>query len=112
MMVDFSIYPCQLITLMPDFLWDISVQPDGVGRFRATWGLAFAPEILTGVPEAEFDTWLADKKAYMDTANDEDKELVEALYQGSASPLLPSGTYHPIEKNLWQFMRYLNRVCG
>lgn len=112
MMVDFSIFPCQLITLMPDFLWWISVQPDGVGRFRAMWGLAFPPEILADVPEAEFDDWLAAKKVYMDTANDEDKELVEALYRGSASPLLPDGTYHPLERNLWQFMRYLSRVCG
>ncbi len=112
MMVDFCIFPCQLITLMPDFLWYISVQPEGVGRFRATWGLAFPPEVLADIPEPEFDGWLAAKVAYMDTANDEDKELVEALYQGSASPVLPDGTYHPIEKNLWQFMRYLNRICG
>ncbi|MEM7427833.1 MAG: SRPBCC family protein [Pseudomonadota bacterium] len=112
MMVDFSIFPCQLITLMPDFLWWISVQPEGIGQFRAMWGLAFPPEILAEVPEAEYDDWLAAKKAYMDTANDEDKELVEALYRGSASPLLPQGMYHPLEKNLWQFMRYLNRVCG
>ena len=27
------------------------------------------------------------------------------------SPLLPDGTYHPIERNLWQFVRYLDRVC-
>ena len=71
-----------------------------------------AAEVLADVPEAEFEPWLADKKAYMDTANDEDKALVEALFRGSASPLLPEGTYHPLEKNLWQFMRYVSRVCG
>jgi len=47
----------------------------------------------------------------MDVANDEDKVLVEALYQGSKSPRLPAGTYNPIERNLWQFARYLYRMC-
>ena len=41
----------------------------------------------------------------------QDKALVEALHRGSGSPLLPLGTYHPIERNLWQFMRYLARRC-
>ena len=48
----------------------------------------------------------------MDTANGEDKPLVESLYGGTASPLLPHGTLHPIERNIWQFTRYLARVCG
>jgi hypothetical protein len=25
--------------------------------------------------------------------------------------VLPAGTYHPIERNLWQFGNYLARVC-
>ncbi len=111
MMVDFCVFPSHLVTLMPDFLWYISVQPEGIGKFRATWGVAIPPEILADIPQSEFETWLAELSTYMDTANDEDKTLVEALYQGSASPLLPTGTFHPIERNLWQFVRYLNRVC-
>ncbi len=111
MMVDFCVFPCHLVTLMPDFLWYISVQPQGIGRMHATWGVAIPPEILSNIAPADYDAWLEQLSAYMDTANDEDKILVEALYKGSASPLLPEGTYHPIERNLWQFTRYLNRVC-
>ncbi|MCP5081830.1 MAG: Rieske 2Fe-2S domain-containing protein [Alphaproteobacteria bacterium] len=112
MMVDFCVFPCHLITLMPDYLWYITVQPAGIGQMHATWGVAIPPENLADIAEEEYDGWLAGFKDYMDIANDEDKVLVEALYKGSASPLLPAGTYHPIERNLWQFVRYLNRVCG
>ena len=110
-MIDFCIFPCHLVTLMPDFLWYISVQPQDTGQMRATWGVAIPPENLADVPADDYDAWLDGIVAYMDTANGEDKELVEALHVGTASPLLPEGTLHPIERNLWQFTRYLARIC-
>jgi len=112
MMVDFCVFPCHLVTLMPDYLWYISVQPRGTDEMLATWGVAMPPEVLADVPEAEYDDWLGHFKAYMDVANGEDKMLVEALHRGSGSPILPGGTYHPIERNLWQFSKYLARVCA
>ena len=78
----------------------------------ATWGVAMPPEILDDVSSDEYEDWLANFKHYMIVANDEDKSLVEALHRGSKSPILPTGTYHPLERNLWQFVRYLNRLCG
>ncbi len=110
MMVDFCVFPNHLVTLMPDFLWWISVQPQGVDRFQAIWGVAIPGEVLDDVPEDEFEGWLSKLLDYMDTANDEDKILVEALFRGTRSPVLPAGTYHPLERNLWQFARYLTRV--
>ena len=77
MMIDFSVFPCQLITLMPDYVWWISVQPDGVDRFKADWGVAFPPEVLSDIPEAEFEQWKTDFKAYMDVAHDEDQEALK-----------------------------------
>ena len=111
MMIDFCIFPCHLVTLMPDYLWYISVQPRGVGEFVATWGVAIPPEVLADIPPEEYDQWVSDLRDYMNVANDEDKILVEALFRGTASPLLPAGTLHPIERNLWQFTRYLARMC-
>ena len=70
------------------------------------------PEVLADVEDDARDAWLDEFKRYIDVANDEDRALVEALHRGSASTLLPQGTYHPIERNLWQFTRYLARVCG
>lgn len=112
MMVDFCVFPCHLVTVMPDYLWYISVQPDGVGRFTATWGVAIPPEVLADIKPDDYDTWLNNLRDYMNVANDEDKLLVEALYRGTSSAMLPKGTLHPIERNLWQFTRYLARMCS
>ncbi len=112
MMIDFCVFPNHLVTLMPDYLWYISVQPDGSDAMRATWGVAVPPEVLADVPDEQRAAWVAEFRQYMNTANEEDKALVEALHRGSASPLLPPGTYHPIERNLWQFNRYLADACG
>ena len=111
MMVDFCVFPSHLVTVMPDYLWYISVQPAGTDQMLATWGLAVPPEVLADVEEADYDDWLEQFRDYMIVANDEDKVLVEALHRGSASPRLPDGTYHPIERNPWQFMRYLAGIC-
>lgn len=111
-MVDFCVFPSHLVTLMPDYLWYITVQPDGTDHMQATWGIAVPPEVLEDVPASAYEAWLSDFKAFMDTANGEDKPLVEALHKGSASPLLPTGILHPIERNIWQFTRYLAKTCG
>jgi len=111
MMIDFCVFPNHLITLMPDYLWYISVQPLGTDRMRATWGLAVPPEVIAEVSDADREAYVAEFRRYLIVANDEDKALVEALHRGSSSPLLPQGTYHPIERNLWQFMRYLAGRC-
>ena len=110
-MVDFCVFPCHLVTLMPDYLWYISVQPMGTARMRATWGLAVPPEVLADIDDSERESYVQEFRRYLLVANDEDKALVEALHRGSASPLLPQGSYHPIERNLWQFMRYLAVRC-
>ena len=78
---------------------------------QATWGLAIPPEVLGEVAAEDYDDWLAGFKQYLEVANEEDRMLVEALHRGSSSPVLPAGTYHPIERNLWQFGNYLARVC-
>ena len=57
MMVDFCVFPNHLITLMPDYLWYISVQPITIDKFKATWGFAIPPEVLADIPEKDFDKW-------------------------------------------------------
>ena len=112
MMVDFCVFPSHLVTLMPDYLWYITVQPFGVDKLQATWGLAVPPEVLADVAPEDHDEWLARFRQYLEVANEEDRELVEALHRGSSSSVLPAGTYHPIERNLWQFGNYLARACA
>ena len=111
-MVDFCVFPSHLVTLMPDYLWWVSVMPQGVDEFKATWGVAVPPEILNDIAKEDYDEWLKKKIHYMNTANEEDKTLVEGLFYGSQSRRLPQGTLHPIEKNLWQFTKYLSKITG
>ena len=111
MMVDFCIFPCHLVTLMPDYLWWVSVQPESVDRLNATWGVAVPPEVLEDISDSDYKSWLTNFEEYIDIANAEDKVLVEALQKGTSSPILPTGAFHPIERNLWQFNRYLLRMC-
>jgi len=110
MMVDFCVFPNHLVTLMPDYLWYISVQPITTGQFKATWGLAIPSEVLEDINEKNFDSWLSQMNDYMNIANNEDRVVVEGLYRGTSSANLPMGTFHPIERNLWQFIRYLARI--
>jgi len=111
-MVDFCVFPNHLVTLMPDYLWYVSVMPSGIGQFKATWGVAVPPEILADISAEDYDGWLSQMASYINTANDEDRALVEGLYRGSASYKLPQGTLHPIERNLWQFIKYLSQISS
>ena len=111
-MVDFCVFPNHLVTLMPDYLWWVSVMPTGTGQFKATWGVAVPQEILDEVPTEDYDEWLREKITYMDTANKEDRGLVEGLHIGTQSLRLPQGALHPIERNLWQFAKYLSRITA
>ena len=111
-MVDFCVFPNHLVTLMPDYLWWVSVMPKSVGGFKATWGVAVPQEILNDIAEEDYERWVKEKIDYMNTANEEDRVLVERLFQGSQSVRVPQGTYHPIEKNLWQFMKYLSKITA
>ena len=70
------------------------------------------PEILDEIPKDSYDSWLQEMINYMGDANEEDRALVKGLFRGSASTKLTKGTLHPIEKNLWQFMRYLSKKTG
>jgi phenylpropionate dioxygenase-like ring-hydroxylating dioxygenase large terminal subunit len=111
-MVDFCVFPNHLVTLMPDYLWWVSVMPKSVGGFKATWGVAVPQEILNDIAEEDYERWVKEKIDYMNTANEEDRVLVERLFKGSQSVRVPQGTYHPIEKNLWQFMKYLSKITA
>ena len=64
------------------------------------------------ISKENFDNWLQEMINYMGDANEEDRVLVEALFKGGASRTLPKGTLHPIEKNLWQFSKYLAQISS
>lgn len=103
------VFPNHLITLAPDYLWSVTVLPEAQGRMRAVWSVSVAPEILNALEGEARETWIADLVRFMDTANAEDKPVIEALFQGTRMAS-GRGHYHPIEHNIWNFAGYLERM--
>lgn len=108
--VVFCVFPSLLVYAAPDLLWYMSVQPKGVGQFQARWAAAIPREILAGTSAAERSELIAKVSSFMDVANAEDLPLVEALFAGTMSTLAPAGHFHKIERNVWDFARYLDRM--
>ena len=106
-----SVFPNHLITLTPGYLWSVTVLPVATGEMRAVWLVAVAPEVLNDIPAAKRDGWVADLRAFMDAANGEDKPVIEALFQGTHMRPGP-GHYHPVERNLWNFATYIERMTS
>ena len=105
------VFPNHLITLAPDYLWSVTVLPTASGEMRAVWSVAVAPEVLNSFAGFERDEWLGDLRRFMDTANGEDKPVIEALFQGTHMTPAP-GYYHPVERNLWNFSTYIERMTA
>jgi phenylpropionate dioxygenase-like ring-hydroxylating dioxygenase large terminal subunit len=110
--VVFCVFPSLLVYAAPDLLWYMSVQPKGVDRFQARWAAAIPREISSGMSETQRSELIAKVSSFMDTANDEDLPLVEALFAGTQSTLSPSGHFHAIERNVWDFARYFDRMLS
>ena len=85
-------------------------------NWHLPWPLANRTNLVSyyskEISETEYDSWVAEMATYMETANNEDEVLVKGLNRGTGSGILPRGTLHPIEKNLWQFTKYLSRILS
>ncbi len=101
-----SVYPSHMFVLAPDHLWYLSLQPIGTGNVHIRYGLAFAPEIMA---EKEVGARIQQAKAYLDETNEEDRGVVEGLYQGVQAPLAEPGPLSWLEKENLDFTRYLLR---
>jgi choline monooxygenase len=110
--VVFCVFPSLLVYAAPDLLWHMSVQPSGVDSFRARWAAAVPSQVLAGMSEAQRGDHISKVSSFMDVANAEDIPLVEALFSGTTSILSPCGHFHTIERNVWDFARYLDRMLG
>jgi phenylpropionate dioxygenase-like ring-hydroxylating dioxygenase large terminal subunit len=105
------VFPNHLITLGPDYLWSVTVHPDGPGRIRATWSLSMAPEVVGAIADGDRQAWLDGLREFMDALNAEDKPVIEALHRGTTKTAGP-GWYHPIERNIWNFANYLQNITA
>ena len=105
-----TVFPSHMYVLAPDHLWYLSLQPDGVGRTRIRYGAALAPEVMDSADDSL--ALIAEKKAFLDKVQVEDKHVVEGIFRGALSPLSVPGPLSWMEQENHQFARYLaRRLC-
>ena len=102
-----NIFPSHTLQLQPDMLWYLSILPDGLGRVNIRWAVSIPREILDNATdrEAEIDA----KVALIHQVNGEDQPIVENVFRATQSPHAAQGPLSYLERNVWQFGRYLAR---
>ena len=102
-----TVFPCHMFVLAPDHLWYLSLHPRSPGEIDVRYGLAFAPEVMAD--SEDLDVRIRDAKAFLDATNEEDRVIVEGLYEGVQAPLAEPGRLSWLEKENLDFARYIVR---
>ena len=77
-----------------------------VGRTRIRYGAALAPEVIDSADDSH--ALIAEKKAFLDKVQVEDRHVVEGIFRGAGSPLATSGPLSWMEQEnhqlpaIWQ----------
>ena len=102
-----GLFPSHTIQLQPDLMWYLSIMPRGVGQVRVRWRVSIPREILASVADRE--KHIADLKAFLTKVNSEDRPVIEGLFRATASTLASAGPMSHLERNIYEFDRYLAR---
>lgn len=102
-----TIYPTHMYVLAPDHLWYLSLRPQSIGEVQIRFGAALAPEVLATLEDPE--TAKRDLVTFFDQVNEEDRTVVEGIYQGAKAPLSRPGRLSWLEREIHDFIGYLAR---
>ena len=102
-----NIFPGQVIQLQPDMLWYLSILPDGVDRLTIRWAVSIPREILAGA--ANRQDVIDETLELLHQVNSEDQPIVQNVFASTRSPHAVQGPLSYLERNLWDFGRYLAR---
>ena len=102
-----SVFPSHLIQLQPDMLWYLSVLPDGIDRVNIRWAVSIPAEILEAAKVRQ--SLIDEVMALIHQVNGEDRPIVENVFRSTASPDAHPGPMSWLERNVWEFGRYLAR---
>ena len=102
-----NIFPTHTMQVQPDMLWYLSMLPDGLDKVSIRWAVSMPREILENAPDrqAAIDTTMA----LIHQVNGEDQPVVENVFRATRSPNAGQGPLSYLERNVWQFGRYLAR---
>jgi phenylpropionate dioxygenase-like ring-hydroxylating dioxygenase large terminal subunit len=103
-----TIFPSHMFVLAPDHLWYLSLQPRAVGEVALRFGVAIAPEVMAALGD-EAEPFARKTVKFFDEVNEEDRFVVERIYQNTAAPLAAPGRLSWLERELHDFFAYLDR---
>ena len=105
-----SLFPNGLAAVDANFVWWMALEPLGVGRCNARWGLSYAPGTMA---QAEAKTFCDEVRRIIEIATEEDKEMVARVQSGAAFATPDPGVLHaPLELNIKEFNNYLSARTG
>ncbi len=105
-----TVFPCHMFVLAPDHLWYLSLRPRSPGEIDVRYGLALAPEVMDDA--SALDARILEAKTFLDATNEEDRVVVEGLWEGVQAPLAEPGPLSWLEKENLDFARYIARRVG
>jgi choline monooxygenase len=103
-------FPTHVMQLQPDWLWYLQLSPIGVDRVRIRWDVSVAPEVLAD--QADADSYVANLLDLLNLVNSEDRPIVEGVFRGVHRPDLTRGPLSYLERNVYDFDRYVARSLG
>ena len=84
--------------------------PQGTDQVRIHWRVSIPREILDNSPDRE--KHIAAVKALLDKVNSEDRPTVEGVFQATGSSLARQGPMSHLERNVYEFDRYIARLIA
>jgi len=101
-------FPTHVMQLQPDWLWYLQLSPLGVGKVRIRWDVSVAPEVLAA--QADPDAYVAALLDLLNLVNSEDRPIVEGVFRGVHRADLVRGPLSYLERNVYDFDRYIARA--
>ncbi len=106
-----NIFPSHTMQLQPDMLWYLSILPGGLDMVNVRWAVSIPAEILAGAKNRE--AHIAEVMRLLHQVNSEDQPIVENVFRSTRSPEAGQGPLSYLERNVWQFGKYLARkLCA
>jgi len=102
-----NIFPSHVMQLQPDMLWYLSILPDGLDKVNIRWAVSIPAEILDSAKDRQ--ATIDEVMDLLHQVNGEDRPIVENVFQSTASPDAVQGPLSWLERNVWEFGRYLAR---
>ncbi len=102
-----TVFPTHMTVLAPDHLWYLILRPEGPGQVHVRFGAAIAPEVLAATSDLE--AFREEVIGFFDRVNEEDRFVVEGIYEGARAPLSEAGPLSWLERELHDFQKYLSR---